>query len=355
MDELATDVTNAEPAPQEQPQSIDDFIASQIDAAETPRGDDGKFTSPDDPDQAPVEVTSEETPGDEPGDGEQEAETETTDDPVVIQPPQSMSAKDREAFYKLPPESQKWLTERAKQQEAAFTQKTMDLAEKSRSLEQLENVLAPHRQTFAHRGMTEAQAIGQLLSLADHADKDFVGFVQNQARLRGIPLEAFSNPGQQMQADPNIVALQHQLESVTNTLSQQQMQQQERERASIEAVVEDFAKDPAFPYYADLEADMFPVVAALRQSNPSLTNRQCLERAYRMALAANEQVSAKAEVDRKAKEDAERIKKAKEEAAKAKKASGTNIRSAPSLPAGAAKAENVEDFIGALYDERASA
>ena len=56
-----------------------------------------------------------------------------------------------------------------------------------------------------------------------------------------------------------------------------------------------------------------------------------------------------------AREEAERIKKAKEDAAKAKKAAGTNVRSSASLPAGAAKAKSVDEFVGALYDERASA
>jgi membrane protein involved in colicin uptake len=50
--------------------------------------------------------------------------------------------------------------------------------------------------------------------------------------------------------------------------------------------------------------------------------------------------------------NAKRIAEAKKTADKAKKATGTNVRSAASLPAAATKAKSVDDFIGALVDER---
>jgi membrane protein involved in colicin uptake len=74
--------------------------------------------------------------------------------------------------------------------------------------------------------------------------------------------------------------------------------------------------------------------------------------AYKMALATNEEVSAKIEVDRKANSEAERIAKAKKSAAAARRAGGTSIRATGTLPAGAAKAKSVDDFIGSLVDER---
>ena len=74
-----------------------------------------------------------------------------------------------------------------------------------------------------------------------------------------------------------------------------------------------------------------------------------------MALAGNDDVFAKVEVDRKAKTESDRIAKAKKSAAAAKKAGGTNIRTSGSLAGNAAKAKNVDDFIGALVDERMTA
>ena len=52
---------------------------------------------------------------------------------------------------------------------------------------------------------------------------------------------------------------------------------------------------------------------------------------------------------------AERIAKAKKEATAAKRAGGTNIKATGALPAGAAKAKSVDDFIGALVDDRMTA
>ena len=100
---------------------------------------------------------------------------------------------------------------------------------------------------------------------------------------------------------------------------------------------------------------MVPIVSALRESKPGLTSNQYLELAYKMALATNDEVSGKIEVDRKAKSEAERIAKAKKDATAAKRAGGTNIKATGALPAGAAKAKSVDDFIGALVDDRMTA
>lgn len=342
VDEVAVDDVQAE----EQPQSIDDFISQQYDAA-----------TPDMQEALGAESASEEdSEAVEAEDGGQEEETPEDAEAApdeAIQPPQSMSAKDREAFHKLPPESQKWLTEREKQMTADYTRKNMELAEQKKTYDKIEQIIAPRRQALAMDGMDESTAIGQLFAYSDFATKDPVGFARYLLQQRGIPLTALTEPGQE--ADPNIIALQQQLASVTNVLNQQQTHAQAQERAAISSVVEDFAKDPAFSFYGDLETDMIPIVQALRSTNPGLPHRQYLEKAYRMAMAANEEVSAKVEADRKAKEEAERIKKVKEESAKAKKASGTNVRSSASLPAGASKAKSVDEFIGALFDERMSA
>lgn len=335
---------------QEQTQSIDDFIGSQIDAL-----DEGQTEQQDETADAAPEVATEgdENTGDEPETTDVDESEETTEADAAteaIQPPQSMSAKDRESFHKLPPEQQKWVSERVKQMEADYTRKTMDLAEKSKTFDGIEQIMAPRRQALAMNGMDDKTAIGQLFAYSDFAERDPVGFARHLLEQRGIPLSALTEPGQQ--ADPQLIAMQQQLASVTNHLTSQEAQQRAQTEQAITAAVEEFANDAAFPYYAELEGEMVPIVASLRQTNPSLTHRQSLEKAYRMAMAASDEVSAKVEADKQAKAEAERIKKAKEESAKAKKASATNVRSAPSLPAGATKAKSVDEFIGALVDDR---
>lgn len=341
-------------APVEQEMSIEDFISGEMDKMDGQEAAPSDQENPETMTEALETATGDEDTGDEPEpdvdpEGETADEAETASD-EAIQPPQSMSAKDREAFYQLPPDQQKWLTEREKQMTADYTRKNMEVAEKAKTYDKLEQIIAPRRQALAMQGMDDSTAIGQLFAYSDFAERDPVGFARYLLEQRQIPLSALTESDGNV--DPQTAAVQQQLASVTQYLNNQQAQQRAQAEREISTVVDEFAKDPAFQYYSDLEQDMIPIVGSLRQSNPSLTHRQALEKAYRMALAANEEVSAKVEADKQAKAEAERIKKAKEDAAKAKKASGTNIRSNPSLPGGATKAETVDDFIGALVDER---
>ena len=76
----------------------------------------------------------------------------------------------------------------------------------------------------------------------------------------------------------------------------------------------------------------------------------------KQAVAERDQTDAEREAaDAAQAEREEKAAEAKKAADKAKKASGTNLRSKASLPAAATKAKNVDDFIGALVDERMSA
>jgi hypothetical protein len=354
---MADEALGAQDAPTEQiqteepKQSVDDFIGKLLDEP----ADQGAATTAKAEESAPKEDSAEpETDIGEEDDTEETGEPEAK--PSTIAAPQSMSAKDREVFNKLPPDQQQWLAERVKQMEADYTRKTMATAEKGKQFEQLDRVLAPHRQKFAHMGASEAQVVGQLLTLAEHADRDFVGFVQEQARLRGLPLTAFTQPGPQ--ADPQLLATQRELQGVKNYINQQAAQQQAQQLQTVESAINEFVNEkaqdghPAYPYYADLEDDMIPIVASLRQSKPGLQHREYLTKAYQMALAGNETVKAKADADVKAKAEAERVAKAKKAAAEAKKAAGTQPKTAGTLPVSIAKTRNIDEFIGGLVDER---
>ena len=202
-------------------------------------------------------------------------------------------------------------------------------------------------------GMDEGTAIGQLLALSDYANNDPVGFSRYLLNQRGIPVSALTEPGVENYTDPQMLAMQNRLQGFENYFTQQQTQQVEQQGEVISGVIDSFAT--ANPFYGELEGEMIPIVSALRESKPGLTSDQYLDMAYKMALATNEEVSSKIAVDRKAKSEAERIAKAKKSATAAKRAGGTSIRATGTLPAGAAKAKSVDDFIGALVDERMTA
>lgn len=291
-----------------------------------------------------------------PDDEDHADKAEESDEPGADQAtvaPQSMSAKDREAFAALPPESQKWLSDRAKEQEVAFTQKTMDLADKSKGFDKLEQILAPRRQQLAMDGMDDSTAVGQLFALSDFANTDPIGFVKYMLEARQIPLAALSDPGGQAPADPQLAAMQQKMQGFESFLTQQQAQAQQQAESVINTDVESFAK--AHEFYAELESEMIPVVAALRQHDPNLSNTDALSKAYKMAIAANDGVSAKVEAAKAAKADVDNVAMAKARAAKSKKAAGSNVVRSGARPAGKAGAVSVDDFIGDLVDERMTA
>ena len=335
---------------EEAEESMDDFMGAQFDAIES------ESPSEDTPSQETAESSeSSESPEDTVAEATDDADSEGSEpDNQTITAPQSMSAKDREAFYTLPPESQQWISDRVKSQEADYTRKTMEVAEQRKLYDKLEQAIAPRRQQFAMNGMDEGTAIGQLLALSDYADSDPVGFTRYLLEQRGIPVSALTTaPGVDNYVDPQMLAMQNRLQGFENHFAQQQSQQLEQQGEVVSGAIESFAT--ANPFYGELEGEMVPIVSALRESKPGLTSDQYLQMAYKMALATNDEVSGKIEVDRKAKSEAERIAKAKKDATAARRAGGTNIRATGALPAGAAKAKSVDDFIGALVDDRMTA
>ena len=328
-------------------QSMDDFMGEQFDVLEADSSEES----------APVEQSaSEEAQTDDVVDEATDIDTESEGsepDNQTITAPQSMSAKDREAFYTLPPESQQWISDRVKSQEADYTRKTMEVAEQRKMYDKLEQAIAPRRQQFAMSGMDDSTAIGQLFALSDYAESDPVGFSRYLLNQRGIPISALTEPGVENHVDPQMLAMQNRLQGFENHFSQQQAQQSEQEGAVVSGVIDGFASDN--PFYGELESEMIPIVSALRESKPGLTSEQYLATAYKMAIAANDEVAAKINVDIKAKSEAERISKAKKQSSAAKRAGGTRVSSTGVLPAGAAKAKSVDDFIGALVDDRMTA
>jgi hypothetical protein len=342
-------------------EDMDDFMGSAFDALESGDTDTTDSDISEDDIAAVVEAETSSDSEDvdtDTTDESDETDIDATDEPdgsQTIAAPQSMSAKDREAFAALPPASQKWIADRAKEQEAAFTQKTMDLAEKSKSHDKLDQILAPRRQQLAMDGMDDSTAVGQLFALSDYANSDPIGFVKYLFNARGIPLDALgqSNDGYNMPVDPQLAAMQQKMQGFENFLTQQQAQQRQQAESSIMSDVQKFADENEF--YAELENDMIPVVAALRQHNPNLSNAEALKKAYTMAIAGNDGISAKVDAAKSAKAEIDKVTMAKARAAKAKKAASSNVDRSGTRPASKAGAENIEDFIGTLVDERMSA
>ena len=226
----------------------------------------------------------------------------------------------------------------------------MELADQRKVYDKIEQVIAPRRQQLAMDGMDDGTAIGQLFALSDFASENPVGFVQYLLNQRGIPVSALTEPGgAQAATDPQLTAMQREIHGLKSHFTQQAQAQQNQVAHSVSSDIENFAS--AHPFYNELESDMIPLVAGFRQSHPNLSNADYLARAYKAALAVNDEVSAKKSAD----DNARRLAETKKVASKAKKATGTNLRSRASLPPAAVRAKSEEDFIGALVEERMTA
>lgn len=358
-----TEELEAQPTP-EPVQSMDDFMGDAIDAIaaeEAPEATTAPVADTPEPVEAAPEPETEAAPEElAPANAElkpDDAEKIVSDEPgdQTITAPQSMKAEDREAFYALPTEQQKFLSDRMQEQEASFTKKSMELAEQRKSYDKFEQIIAPRRQELALNGMDESTALGQLFALSDFANKDPLEFTRYLLNQRGIPVTALTEPSGQATADPQLQAVMSELNGLKTSINQQQTQAQDVQGQAINTAIEEFANDKAFPFYSDLENEMIPLVASLRKSQPGLAHKDYLAKAYKAAMSLNDEVSAKVAADNKAKTEAARIAKAKKDADKAKKSAGTRTKSGGTLPAAAAKAKDVDGFIGALVDERMTA
>lgn len=321
------------------------------------RGPDGRFVSAGD------DRPYDEYEADEEADDPEADEALDEDYEGYVRPPAGMSADDREAFYRLPSDQQEWLVEREKQLESGASRKINEYAERVKAFEPLERVLAPYREKFAHMGASPEQVVNQLLMLADHADRDFVGFVQEQARLRGIPIEAFEQQdgedGRQAD-DPRLNAALQKVAQLEGLIGQDMQQRQAMVLNGLERVVEDVENDVEnFPHFAQLHEDMLPIVASLRQAHPGMHPRDILARAYKAALTLNDEISARVDADRRAREEAQWHRRAREDAARARRSASGNITGNGALPAGdgisGSDLSRVEDFIGREFDRLARA
>jgi hypothetical protein len=229
---------------------MDDFMASAFDEIEQADENPVIETEPeigaseDDPvDVEAKEDTEPETDTSEPA--EEESEGDDTVETQTITAPQSMSAKDRETFYALPTDQQQFIAERAKQQEADYTKKTMELAETRKAYDKLEQVIAPRRQQLAMDGMDESTAIGQLFALSDFANQNPVGFVQYLFQQRGIPLSALteSGDGNHAAADPQLTAMQREIHGLKEHFTQQAQAQQTQQAQSVQTDIQAFASE----------------------------------------------------------------------------------------------------------------
>lgn len=275
--------------------------------------------------------------------------------PQPLSPPERWSAEWKAKFTALPREAQQVLLDREGEYDKGFTQKSQESADLRRKLEPLDEVITPYRQAWAMQGMTEAQAIRQLLAYSDFANRDPVGFIRQIAQANRVDLATLVEQPSQV-LPPEIAPLVTEIQSLKQQLQNQQQASQQQQQQAALAAIEAFKKDK--PHFDECEADIEAEIPVIRRMKPYASHLEVLQEAYDRATWTNPAVrqrlldSQRAEAEAKAKEA--EVKKAQEaaQAAKAaKKAAGTVVVNKPSIGGGKVASLSVRETLSKAYDE----
>lgn len=197
-----------------------------------------------------------------------------------------------------------------------------------------DEVFSPYRERLSRQGIEPVSFVKQLLAMADYADRDFAGFVSEQARMRGVDLSALIQ--QQVdapQGDPRVVALENQLRQITAQLQGNQQQAQQRTQSEVAQHVQAFQSasnsdgSPKHPHFERVKGHM----GSLMGADAKLT----LEDAYRDACYAVPEIREAILADEWSARESKRLEELKraEDAAKSNRG-GPNGQAPSSLPRG---------------------
>lgn len=234
----------------------------------------------------------------------------------TIEAPQHWPLAEREMFSKQPVEVQKYLLDRHKALEADYTKKTQSVAQFQRQWDQINELLAPHREKYSLAGMDDTAAVRQLLQAHAWLEKEPRAAIDWLAKSYGIDLTQPVDPA--AQEDPAVVALRNQVAQLTRSQEQERAAAREKEQKENLARVTQFAeaKDAQGnlqrPYFDDVSDE----IVALMKSGVSKDLQDAYDRAVyanpttRAKLIAAEAAQRQAKADQEAKAKAEAAKRA---------------------------------------------
>lgn len=334
----------AAPAPAE-PESYADKLAAQEKALdddlretfrkasgqtneEQPRAENGKFA----PKAAPEGQPKADQPAVEP-------KLEPKPEAPKIAAPASMPKELHEKFAAAPPEVQKFIADREAEAHKAIS----NMGRQVKGFEPIAKVLEQNRATFERNGATYEQGLSALIAAQNALDQNPENGIAYLAQTYGVDLRSLVARmyGQQIDQNgldagpnPEVAALKAELAQVRRQQEydaanraahdraaneQRQMQQ----RAVYESKIDAFAKDK--PDFYEVAPDVLANIAAIQQTNPSLSADELISQAYERAIWANPKTR-----DAKMKAaEAARLAEAAKQATEAKRANGINVRGVP--------------------------
>jgi hypothetical protein len=303
----------------------------------------------------------------------QEVTQQVSDQPTKVEPepgqsspaiaaPHSWSAEYQGKWTSLPPELQKYISERESQAHTRITQAGNEL----KAYAPLREVYSGLHQMGVPQGR-EAEVITNWARAQAFLDQNpteglrwlaksynvdpaqLVGQGAQQTQTSGVD-DLFRDPRLDSQVLPEVNQLKAEIARLQGHLTARERAELEERQTTAEETIAKFAEGKTD--WADLVADVTKEVAILRQENPRASMQELLDQAYDRAKWANPVTRQRTlEAERKVAE--EKAQKEREKAAaEAKKHAAMNVRTgaAASTPAFDGK-WNDDAKLSALYDQ----
>ena len=228
----------------------------------------------DSPAPAPAEVKTEpESPAPSPAPAESASS--------VVKPPDSWSPVAKSKFATLDPEIQAEIARRESEVHKGFTKQ-----DEHRNLgKNFEQAVAPYLPMIKAEGSDPLKAAAALMQTAynlragtpDQKEQLLIGLM-NQYQID--PNRVFQRlaGGQSQQADPQVTALQQQVQQLQQVLQAGTQQTEQQQQAQVNTLIESFASDPKNIYFTNVKPEM---AALLREGRA-----KDMQEAYDMACWA---------------------------------------------------------------------
>jgi len=213
-----------------------------------------------------------------------------------------------------------WLNQ-YKESQGYITKKEQEYADYRKRLDPIYETIRPYEGYWAQQGMSPETGVRQLLSYAEALARDPASVIPQLAQMYGVDLQSLI--AEQPYVDPQVQALQQQLQQVQGQFYQQhqQAQQQQYHRLTEEIRAFETAVDeqgnPKAPHFTRVWDSM------LRLANGGLAKN--IQEAYEKAVALDHDLQAEIAADRAKKEAATRAAEAKKalDASRGVKSKGT--------------------------------
>jgi hypothetical protein len=217
-----------------------------------------------------------------------------------LEAPQFWSSEYKERFGKAITDKdvQKYIIEREKQVQSEFTRARQEAARLQKELEGTTGIYEPFRDAIEASGMTPTQYTQALMLANERLMRDPVNGLRQMAEALGVTPETLLSQQQQQPTDPRYAELQQQ---VVNLHRWQQEQEQTRQRQQYESLVSevdsaikatDEAGNPKFQFIEreDVLAETAALVQTYKNIMPTAPVRDLVEKAYRKAIADNDEI-----------------------------------------------------------------